>query len=261
MYAHHLESIARIRAYFQNDPAVRALLLGGSLAHGFATPASDIDLLIIVRDSDHAARAAARELHFFNQELCTYAGGYADGKYIAEHFLHAVAASGSDPARFAFLHAQVLFSQLPDLEQRLQDITRYPTEHRAERVRRFYAQFEAWHWYCDQALQQANPYLLLTAVSKMILFGGRLILTHNELLYPYHKWFLRVLADAPDKPPTLMEQITNLSKAPTRARIDTFYKTVLEFQPWHHGSVDWPTRFLIDSELNWLNGHPPVDDL
>ena len=52
----------------------------------------------------------------------------------------------------------------------------------------------------------------------MILFGGRLILAHNEILYPFHKWFMRVLGSAPNKPEWLMECIDDLASAPTLGR-------------------------------------------
>jgi hypothetical protein len=33
------------------------------------------------------------------------------------------------------------------------------------------------------------------AARKLVLFGRRLVLAHNEVLYPLHKWFWRVLED------------------------------------------------------------------
>jgi hypothetical protein len=49
----------RVRAAVEADERVRALWIGGSLARGVADAASDLDLLIAVRDEDHAAMAAA----------------------------------------------------------------------------------------------------------------------------------------------------------------------------------------------------------
>ena len=104
-----------------------------------------------------------------------------------------VAERGSEPARFAFQDARILFSRVAGLEALLRAIARYPAAGKEARMRRFYAQFEAWHWYAHEALRLDNRYLLGAAISKMVLFGGRLILTHNDRLYPYHKWFLKQL--------------------------------------------------------------------
>jgi hypothetical protein len=36
---------------------------------------------------------------------------------------------------------------------------------------------------------------------------------------------------------------------------------VKNFRPWIDGEFNWPTQFMFDSELNWLDGKTPVDDL
>jgi predicted nucleotidyltransferase len=261
MYPHHTQSIQNVTEYFQRDPEVLALLLGGSIAHGFETPSSDVDLMIFVSDEDHAKRFAENRIHFFNMELAAYEGSYVDGKYSTHTLVKHVIGKGSEPARFAFAGAKVLFSKIDGFEEDVRKAAKYPTANRDERIRRFYAQFEAWHWYCGESLRLDNPYLLGTSVSKFILFSGRLILAHNELLYPYHKWFLRVLENAKDKPAGLMESIQRLHKASTTENIEALYEIVKGFHPWIEGDFNWPTQFLLDSELNWTDGKTPVDDL
>jgi predicted nucleotidyltransferase len=261
MHSHHSHSIQNVRQYFEKDPEVQALLLSGSIAHGFETPASDIDIMIFVSEVDYQNRSQAGQLHFFNTDLCTYEGGYVDGKYLSLGFVKRVLEKGSEPARFAFEGGQILFSRVAGFEEDICRIAQYPVAEKAERIMRFYAQFEAWHWYCGEALAKANLYLLGTSVSKLILFGGRLILAHNETLYPYHKWFLNVLEQAGDKPTGLMACIDALTESPTAEHIEKFYEKVKTFQPWSNDSHRWPVQFMFDSELNWMNGDTPVDDL
>ena len=261
MYPHHTQSIQNVREYFQRDPEVLALLLGGSIAHGFETPTSDVDIMIVVSEADHKKRLDENRLHFFNRELCTYEGGYVDGKYLTPGFIEQVREKGSEPARFAFAGSQVLFSRIDGLADEICKAAEFPSGKKAENTRRFYAQFEAWHWYCQESLRLKNSYLLGTSVSKFILFSGRLILAYNGLLYPYHKWFLRVLEGAANKPEGLLEAIHQLNGAPTIANIECLYEKVKTFQPWIEGEFSWPTQFQFDSELNWMDGKTPVDDL
>ena len=261
MHSHHIHSIENVTAYFQRDPEVLALLLGGSIAHGFETEASDIDLMIFVSDADHATRFAENRIHFFNTELTTYPGGYVDGKYSTHRFVQEVAERGSEPARFAFAGSQILFNKMDGFSEDVRKAAEYPQPGKAERIQRFYAQFEAWHWYCGEALRLNNPYLLGTSISKFILFSGRLILAHNELLYPYHKWFLKVLEQAKDKPADLLESIHALNDKPNAENIESLYEKVKSFQPWIEGDFSWPTQFMLDSELNWRDSTTPVDDL
>src|SRR4051812_11232443 len=145
MEPHHAASIRNLVAEFERDPSVLALLLGGSLAHGFAKPDSDIDVAIVLSASEFQRRQQGGKLHYNNRTLCTY-DGYIDGKYIDEEFLRLVAARGSDPARYAFKDCRVLFSHLGGLENLLAEVVRYPSAENAERTTRFIAQLLAWRW-------------------------------------------------------------------------------------------------------------------
>jgi predicted nucleotidyltransferase len=261
MHSHHTQTIQNVKEYFERDPEVLALLLSGSIAHGFQSLTSDVDIMIFVSEADYQKRFQTGQLHFFNRDLCTYEGGYVDGKYLSLNFVKQVLEKGSEPARFAFEGSQVLFSRVEGFAEGVCRIAEYPASEKANCIKRFYAQFEAWHWYCGEALGRGNRYLLGTAVSKLILFGGRLILTHNEMLYPYHKWFLKVLEGAKDKPADLIDCIQALTESPTAENIKTFYEKVKTFQPWSDNPYSWPVQFLLDSELNWMDGKTPVDDL
>ena len=261
MYPHHRQSIQNVREYFQHDADVQALLLSGSIAHGFQSPSSDVDIMIFVTEEEYQKRFESGQLHFFNTDLCNYEGGYVDGKYLSLSFVKQVLAKGSEPARFAFEGSQVLFSRVDSFAEDVCKIAEYPVAEKAERIKRFYAQFEAWHWYCGEALAKGNQYLLGTSVSKLILFGGRLILAHNQMLYPYHKWFLKVLENAREKPSDLLASIQSLTGTPTAETVEAFYERVKTFQPWSDNPHHWPVQFLFDSELNWIDGNTPVDDL
>lgn len=261
MFPHHAATLRRTTEYFEKAPEVTGLILGGSIAHGFCSPESDVDVMIVVSDEEHRDRLRAGRTCFFSRELCTYEGGYIDGKYVSEGFLREVAARGSEPARYAFKDAQVLFSRGPALAGLIERAARYPVEDKASRIVRFQAQLEAWRWYSGEALKRRDIPLLRTAVSKLTLFGGRIVLAHNELLYPYHKWFLRVLESAPDKPAGIMPLIDALATEPTSERIEQFARMIREHKTWEIGEAAWGAQFMQDSELNWLNAPPPIDDL
>jgi hypothetical protein len=261
MLPHHVETLERTTKHFTREPGVLALLLGGSLAHGFAVAGSDIDVMIVVSDEEHERRLREAATCFFSRELCTYPDGYVDGKYISTGFMRRVRDRGSEPARFAFQDARILFSRDESLPALLMEVARYPTAEKATRLWRFQAQFEAWFWYCGEALKRENLPLLRTAVAKLTLFGGRIVLAHNEQLYPYHKWFLRVLEQVQDKPPALLSLIERLARAPDRATIDAFGEAIRGFRSWEISHATWPAQFMADSELNWLSLPPPVDDI
>ena len=260
MYPHHEQTVAKVVEHFRDDAEVEALLLGGSVAHGFARPDSDVDVMFVISDERFGERNRLGRLVYSSPELCVGATAYVDGKYLGPSRLAQLAEKGSEPARFAFKDAQVLFSRLDGLDETLARITRYPVEGKADHLPRFAAQLEAWNWYAAEALKHDNRYLLGVSVGKLVLFGGRLILAHNELLYPYHKWFLRVLEGASDQPADLMPAIGDILAEPSADNIRRFYEMVKGFRDWGL-SAPWPVQFMADSELNWVDGPAPIDDL
>jgi predicted nucleotidyltransferase len=260
MFPHHAETLQRIRELFSNDPNVHGLILGGSIAHGFCTAQSDVDVMIVVGAEDYGERLRTLRTGLFSRELATYAGGYVDGKYISAEFIRQVGEKGSEPARFAFKDAQLVFDRGAALAPLIEAAGRYPIAEKAARIARFQAQFEAWHWYTGEALKRQQLPLLRLAVAKLTLFGGRIILAQNELLYPYHKWFLRVLESAPSKPPGVSALIEELALAPDTENIARFATLLREFSTsWD--VPNWGQQFLLESELNWQHGQTPVDDL
>jgi predicted nucleotidyltransferase len=260
---HHADSIANIVRAFEADGSTRALLLGGSIAHGYARPDSDIDVMIIVDAAEYRQRADEGRLVHVDRTLCTYEGGYVDGKYMDVDFLERVAAHGSDPARYAFQDARILSSRTDGLPELLASITRYPAEQTLDRMTRFTAQLLAWRWYFGESTRQRDPYLEVVALHKVVLFACRLVLAANERLYPYHKWLRRETARAPRRPPDLMERIERVLEERTVPLVDGLCGEVLAFYGIDEAGANasWPGRFLQDTELAWMSGHPAIDDL
>jgi len=176
-------------------------------------------------------------------------------------YLDEVSLRGSEPSRFAFKGAKVLFSRIEGLEGRIAGAARYPVEVQADRIARFAAQLEAWTWMAGEAERKENPYLLTTAVSRVALFSGRLLLAHNRMLYPFHKWFLRSLEQATDKPEGIVELIRAAMVQPSADGARAISEAVLGFREWPRGDVDWPNHFIHDTEQSWLRDAAAVEDL
>lgn len=261
MYKHHEETIKNVADKLRADPEVLALLISGSIAHGFEAESSDVDIMIVVSEEDLNARAQSGRRTYFEQESCTYEGGYVDGKYISIDFIQKIAEMGSEPARYAFEGVVIVFSKIAGLEDLLQSVVRYPVEMKQNKIERFYAQLQAWRWYCGEAKKKENQYLLNFAVSNLILFAGRLILAHNEQLYPYHKWFLRVLEETAEKPENLIANIQGVLENPSIEHIETLFRSVVDFRDWNVAGINWPFLFMNDNELNWLDGKTPIADI
>ncbi|KAM7210816.1 hypothetical protein V8F06_013796 [Rhypophila decipiens] len=270
MFPHHAASIEVIKSHFETLPDVLALLLTGSIAHGFAAADSDVDVLVVLTEEAYQARLDAGDTTFVRHDLTTYEGGYVDGKYISLSFIQSVTDKGSEPSRWAFEGATVLFSRpdlaLPsgfaDLDSLIKSLVVYPVAEKTQRIIQFRTQLEIWKWYCIEGRKKQNPYLLNIAVGKLVLFGGRLILAHNEMLYPYHKWFVKVLENAKEKPEGMMEAFDRAVRDPwDEKNTQGFYDLVVGWREWERPKFRFGAQFAEDSELNWLVLKTPVDDL
>lgn len=261
MEKHHQESIEKFVEIYREDASILAILLGGSIAHGFAQPDADIDVCLLVDSEEFQKRKAAGKLAFSLWDICTYDHGYIDCKVVDIGLLTKIAQQGSDPARYAFEDNKILFSRVDDLEEMLRQITTYPKDRKAERRKRFAAQLLAWKWYYGEGLKKRNRYLVLLSLQKIVLFSSRIILNENELLYPYHKWMLQVVETAERKPEGFIGKVDGLLERHTLEQVNGFCQEMLEFIDFTEETLDWPNYFLKDSEQNWLEHEPPIDDL
>lgn len=260
---HHAETIANLTRQLEADPAVLGLILGGSIAHGFATPASDVDVTIVVSPEEVARRHAADRLTYYATDVVTYEGGYVDGKYVDLDRLRLVAERGSDPSRYAYEGARVLFSRVEGLAELVAEITRYPQAERDARIARFTGQLLGWRWYFSQGAEKGDPYLTTQALAKVVLFACRLVLAESATLYPYHKWLMRVTEAVEHKPVDLMPRLRGILAEPTVPAVDALVDDLLAFYGIDRTEADvaWPTHFIRDSEMAWATGQPSIDEL
>ncbi len=99
------------------------------------------------------------------------------------------------------------------------------------------------------------------AAQKLILFGCRIILNENEMLYPFHKWLIARTREAKKKPEGFDAIIEKLASQPDYEAARELAELLLGFLGLEEKKVDWPNQFMADSELNWLYKQTPVDDL
>lgn len=257
---HHQETIDCLTRAYREDPEFVGLIIGGSVAKGFARDDSDVDFMIVATDESFDRRLAARDLFINRSDLATYAGGYVDGKVLNLAFLEEVASTGNEPSRAAFEGAYVAFSQVPALAQLVERIPVYPEAGHEERLRAFYSMAFIQNWLMNEAERHGNRYTIMRAASQLALYAGRLILAYNRRLFPYHKWLPRALESVPDKPPGFMALYNTLLMAPDGRSASALFKCVRDFCDWGVSDLDAYTWFMLDVEWSWRNDRTPMED-
>ena len=260
LWPHHWRTVERLTARFGSDPRFEALIIGGSLAKGYGREDSDVDVVFVATPEEYRRREATGDFGYFSQEDCDYAGGYVDGKVVDLAFLGDVAERGSEPARAAFVGAFPAFSHLPELPGLLARITAYPEGEREAKMHAFYSQLLIMNWYIGEAEKRSDPYLLRHVSTELALYAGRLLLAHNRVLYPYHKWFLRRVEEAPDKPEGFMDALTAVLNASSKATAQALLDCLDGFHDWNVSFERATACFLREREWNWRTGRAPLED-
>lgn len=137
--------------------------------------------------ADHARRVERGQLGFVADDLVpdTHVGG----AIVDVAFLYDAAERGPEPARYAFVNARPVFSRVAELDALLSRIPVYPEEERERKMASFASQLPVHLAYLELGEYSDNPWLLAQTSTELVLFGGRLILAHNRMLFPNRKQF------------------------------------------------------------------------
>ncbi len=72
---------------------------------------------------------------------------------------------------------------------------------------------------------------------------------------------MKSLENAKNKPDDYLNLIRNIYSCKDSESIEVFYKSITDFTNWGLVKFNWPSQFVADSELNWLNGNVPIADI
>lgn len=258
MRNHHRRTIERLVEAIEDDRRYLAIIVGGSVAKGRETPASDVDVLLVATDAEFQRRLRDVDLWYHNGEVADYPGGYVDGHIIDRQFLIDAADHGSEPARAAFKGAFVPYSRIPDLEDLLARILTYPEHERQAKITAFYSQLALLKGFVAEGEARQDPYLLSWASTDMVFYGSRLILAHNRLLYPWRKWLMYEVDHAPDKPDGFMDLANRLLAQPGKETATAFWECIRAFRDWGVSTETAVSQFILDVEWGWREGHAPL---
>lgn len=260
-FKHHEETIAKIKSEFSKDSKVLAVLLGGSIAHGYATETSDVDILIVVTEEEYQERKAENKLLYFNKDFCDRPDCYVDGKYLDLNDLRLVSEKGNEATRYAFKDSQFLVCHSDEVKELVKKISVFHESAKEENANRFYAQMLAWKWYYYEGKRHQNRVLISTAINNFILYSCRVLLNHNSLLYPYHKWMLAEVEKAQKKPKEFLKDLLTLEKSKKSSTLEKITREIKEMKVCDLGDWDWPEYFRKDVETVWMRQEPCLSDL
>ncbi|MBO6522470.1 MAG: nucleotidyltransferase domain-containing protein [Balneolaceae bacterium] len=258
---HHKRTIENLTKEYRKDSRFLALIIGGSVAKQCARDDSDVDFMIIATDDEYEKREQNGDLFINRTDLCDYSGGYVDGKVINLKYLQEVADRGNEPSRAAFDGAFISYSHLDHLEEIFKEIHVYPEKGHYERLKSFYCMAFIQNWLMGEASRHENLYTQTRAASQLALFAGRLVLAHNRILFPYHKWLIHYLEKCPEKPSNFINNIEAVLKEPNSINADQLFQSLRDFNNWGITDLEAYSWFMTEVEWSWRNDKTPLEDL
>ncbi len=259
MLKHHKESIENLISYFKEDENIIAIILGGSIAKDCERIDSDIDALIIVTEEKYNILEKEKKLSECIFGYCTYENGYFDVKYSTIKYLKQLLINGSEPSRNAFACSKYIFGNNNEVKKLISEIPKFQIKAKTEKMLSFYSAFNLNYGYF-WSVSNKNPYLRVKVCSDIVLFGLRLMLQNNEVLFPCHKSLLSTVENLSNKPKNIIALTNNFISTPTETTKNDFVNTVLNFidytPPENYDEV--LTRFIDDNELWWYKKRPVI---
>lgn len=255
------ETLARFVDRCSTDDSILGVVLSGSLVRGWGAPTSDVDVIVIITDAEYDRRKANATLTTYDMDIATYEHGAIDTKHVTTGYLDLAEKQASEPTRNAFVNAHAAYDELGDLQARIDRIATYPEAERESKLARFAAQLETYRWFVGEADKRENTYLRAWTSSHAALFAARLILTHNRMFFPFHKWVMRALEDCAEKPEGLHEAIELAVTEPSCATVHPLCDLVLNFRDWPTDPLEWAGAFHRDTEQVWMRHEPGIDNI
>jgi len=256
---HHRKSIENLIDYFKSDTDIISIILGGSVAKGCERADSDIDAIIVVTDTKYAALEKENRIAECISGYCTYENGYFDVKYTTVKYLESLAEKGSEPSRNAFKSSRCVYGDNKKVIELIEKIPVFQKHEKDDKMLSFYSAFNLNHGYF-WSMSKDNAYLKIRTASDIVLFGLRLILQNNEVLFPCHKALLETVAKLENKPENIVEKAECFISSLTDESKNDFVKSVLEYidytPPEDYAEV--LTRFIDDNEIWWYKHRPNI---
>lgn len=261
MREHHKESIANLVEELKTDETVLAVILSGSIAKGTEKEFSDIDVYIVVTEENFRERSARDDTSYSNASVCTYEGGYIDGKIIDMNILRAAAERGSEPMRASFSGSYAVFSRVEGIDEIIRKIQEVDEGARERKMDSFYAQVRLWYeYFYKEGIKKNNPYLTHRSIMELVFYASRYILEENHLLFPCHKDLMAQVAKAVNKPENYEAEALALLESPDEAKAERFFRSFCDFAGGRMRFAKALSLFVKDSEWNFLTSEPPLMD-
>ncbi|QDU34843.1 Nucleotidyltransferase domain protein [Poriferisphaera corsica] len=267
-YEHHRLALAagvrRVLAIAEGvGEQVVAVYLGGSIAKGRERVDSDVDLMVVLDEASWERRRVARDVSFIWFDILPGWENYAEGRYVPVGYVERVMAEGSEPAMNGVDGVMCVWGQ--DVLGEVTGV--YARDRHEEKMASFWAQLQG-NRYCfwEEGKRMGEVYLKSKAAMEVVLFGMRVILVENDIVFECHKQLMTQVRGAVKKPVGIEDKAGRLLREMSDEAMDDFYHSLLT---WWEGlgggrraleADEMVSLYQLDCEMSWYTGRHAVTD-
>ncbi|QUI24205.1 nucleotidyltransferase domain-containing protein [Vallitalea pronyensis] len=253
------DTIQQLINYVSKDESVLALILCGSIARGTETDRSDIDVIVVVTDARFNRERTCKNYFWGTDFDSKDFKVEVDGKIIPKEFLEKVWKDGNESIKSTLYHSKVLYSRDSDIDRLLLDKPNILIGEKSENIRKFYSLMKSSRFSAGDDLE--NTFYLNKCIYDTAFYACRLVLAHNNILYPCVKNMYKELENCKDIPKDFILLLNEVMHTYSYKKMVEFYNYVNNYFIEYHFDNRLRRGYVLENELFWFFNTVPYAEI
>ena len=254
------QAIDKLVSLHKDDPKNVALIICGSVARAQTREGSDVDLYVVVTDEEFERVSSRHDYFYGTWDPTAFFGIEIDGRIIGKRCLEDAVMHASEPTRATLAYAYTEFSHDPEIDVLIKKIGVYPEWDFERRIKAFYSHVRHFRYIAEHGSQLGNEYLVKTSIAQLVFFAARVVLAHNRVLYPCHKYMFAALGTCESMPDGFIDMSHDLLNRMELQAAIRYYDAVAAY----FAEYDLPDQerigLILENEWSWFTRMPSVAD-
>lgn len=253
------DAIHQLIEYVSKDESVLALILCGSIARGTETDRSDVDVIVVVTDERFNKERTCKNYFWGTDFDSKEFKVEIDGKIITKDFLRKVWKYGNESIKSTLYHSKVIYSQDSDIERLLLNKPKVMISEKDENIRKFYSLMKSCRFSAGDDL--GNTFYVNKCIYDTVFYACRLVLAHNDILYPCVKNIHKELDNCNDIPTDFIPLMNEVMHSYSFDKMVEFYNCVNDYFKKYHFDNRLRRGYVLENELFWFFNTVPYAEI
>jgi hypothetical protein len=257
--AEQKQTIKSIIENLKIDENVIGIILCGSLAKGNSTKNSDVDILIVVNDTEFKKIKDQKKYFWTTDQNIKKYPCEVDGKIINIDFLTKSLTNGNEPTKNTLKYSKLIYCNSDKLTQVFEKLATLNIVDKNENIKKYYALMKSSRYSADDHLK--NRYQVIKCMLDTVLYASRLVLSHNNRLFPCEKNMGKEIINCENKPENYIHLMHRLLDDLSFENLESFYDVVeLYFEKYKFNDTE-RKGYVIENENFWFFDIFPFDKI